>query len=852
MMNTTTKPNKTQTTAMSSKAVLARLMATENLSVNVDPRARTASFNLKQRELTLPLWDVNDETYTMLVGHESAHAIYTPEAYIEESKKLCPKAPAIGFQYMNVVEDVRIERLIKGRFPGLRRSFVQGYRELSEKTEGFKIPTAKQLATMSFIDRINIHYKLGFMVNVPFSAEELPLARRCASIQTWDDTVQLAKEIYEFAKEQKQQQQDEEQQQGEKPEQPEPQQGEPCEDGNPGEQQGGKSPSDEQGDDESENSDGEGQDGDGEEGEESSTGSDSEGEEGDKGASGTDGEEGEEESKGSKGSEGDEEASEGTEKGENPSNSDEKSENSATSGVPDAGSKGGDTSDIIPDAATTVEAFEKAMESLAQASAAFAGASTVSTIDLPKWERGMVVPFATVESVMDRLTNRKSADALFGTWKSEESKNVQTLWTEFERRKAADRLRRVMVSETGTIDPIRVAHYRVSDNIFRSQTMVAKGKNHGIVLFLDMSASMNDKIFSTIIQLANLTAFARRAQIPFVVYGFHETDERQTLNGPKAGFTDARWHPAHKTNYSNRKVFNSGCDLRLYTLLTSGTSQGRFQKQVGNLLEWARVQSQTYWNDVAPKAYKDAARSVGHFDQFHVLEQYEKAGLGLSNTPTATTLLLSLDLVSEFKATNRLQVVNTIFLTDGGNNDEPLSVLDAPGIPNSRMLPVLRDPVTRREYKAFSMVKGYGGSSATHLHRHAQQRLLAQILRDRVGGNVMSIGLAVSNYQAEQCFAYAMGRVEGPEWVTLMQGFKDKGWACKKNEGEGYSHVAVLKIESGRDQNTSQSFKDYHVMGTGRREMTKLQKQFVTSLTAKKSNKALMVEIAKIICGQLA
>ena len=93
----------------------ARLLATENLSV-IRARTRTASFDIKSRVLTLPMWkEMTPEIEDMLIGHEVGHALYTGEEYIkpiQENRKL--------MGYMNIIEDVRIEKLIKRKYPGLQ------------------------------------------------------------------------------------------------------------------------------------------------------------------------------------------------------------------------------------------------------------------------------------------------------------------------------------------------------------------------------------------------------------------------------------------------------------------------------------------------------------------------------------------------------------------------------------------------------------------------------------------------------------------------------------------------------------------------------------------------------------
>jgi hypothetical protein len=60
-----------------SKNALARLLATENLSVQ-HSKIPTASFDVKNRVLNLPIWkDMSDVMYDGLIGHEVGHALWT-------------------------------------------------------------------------------------------------------------------------------------------------------------------------------------------------------------------------------------------------------------------------------------------------------------------------------------------------------------------------------------------------------------------------------------------------------------------------------------------------------------------------------------------------------------------------------------------------------------------------------------------------------------------------------------------------------------------------------------------------------------------------------------------------------
>ena len=62
-----------------SKDVLARCMATEDITVQHSASAETAAFDTKSRTLILPAWEnMDNAVYDMLVGHEVSHALHTP------------------------------------------------------------------------------------------------------------------------------------------------------------------------------------------------------------------------------------------------------------------------------------------------------------------------------------------------------------------------------------------------------------------------------------------------------------------------------------------------------------------------------------------------------------------------------------------------------------------------------------------------------------------------------------------------------------------------------------------------------------------------------------------------------
>lgn len=179
------------------KGTLAKLLATENLNVE-HRQVPTAYFEVENRTLCLPIWkNVSGTVYDLLVGHEVGHALYTPVDYGAVSQ-------AIPQDILNVLEDVRVEKLMKRRYPGLSKSFYHGYNEMNDM-DFFEIKD-KDLSKMSLIDRINIHHKVGVVGNrtiVPFERDEIEWVNRAAETETWDDLVDLAFALMEYLKQKK-------------------------------------------------------------------------------------------------------------------------------------------------------------------------------------------------------------------------------------------------------------------------------------------------------------------------------------------------------------------------------------------------------------------------------------------------------------------------------------------------------------------------------------------------------------------------------------------------------------------------------------------------------------------------
>ena len=179
------------------KSQLAKLLATEDLVVE-HKKVETACFNVHTRVLTLPMWEkASGSVYDMLVGHEVGHALYTPDRDWIKERKISP-------QIVNVVEDVRIEKLMKRRYAGISKTFYRGYSELAE--EDFFQIADENLDIMNLADKANLYFKIGSFVDINFDEKERILINKIANTETFDDVLDVAEELYNFCKQEQKEQ----------------------------------------------------------------------------------------------------------------------------------------------------------------------------------------------------------------------------------------------------------------------------------------------------------------------------------------------------------------------------------------------------------------------------------------------------------------------------------------------------------------------------------------------------------------------------------------------------------------------------------------------------------------------
>ena len=453
------------------KGQLAKLLATEDLIIE-NRKVETAMFDVERRVLTLPMWEkASASVYDLLVGHEVGHALYTPA---DNWKKDHPDLP---MSYVNILEDVRIEKLMKRKYAGIVKTFFNGYKELSEQ-DFFEL-SENEVEEMNLPDRLNINAKIGNFVNVPFSDNEDYFVNKAIKTETFQEVLDLSIELYEFMKEQIQESISME--------------------GN-----GGDFSKDWKLGDEFSMG-------------ESTQGTPSQEIESDQELPFNEGEPNNNKGQGAPDFESD------SEMGDMESGGD-------TTG----GEHGGDMDTI------TDKKLSENLENLNNKERPSSRDPEYCTIPDLKLDN-LHIKVDTIHSKLDdwytEQQRRYDLEVLQNSYKPAKNvyqdvdneyrlfrrsaqKEVNYLVKEFECRKSADAYARATVSKTGVLDCTKLHSYKYNEDLFKKITTIPDGKNHGLIFILDWSGSMSTVLMDTIKQLYNLIWFCKKVQIPFQVFAF--------------------------------------------------------------------------------------------------------------------------------------------------------------------------------------------------------------------------------------------------------------------------------------------------------------------------------------------
>ena len=451
------------------KGQLAKLLATEDLIIE-NRKVETAMFDVERRVLTLPMWEkASASVYDLLVGHEVGHALYTPA----DNWKL--DHPELPMSYVNIIEDVRIEKLMKRKYAGIVKTFYKGYQELSDQ-DFFELDQ-HDVEEMGLPDRINLDAKIGNFVSIPFSDKEVYFKNKAIKTETFQEVIDLALELYDFMREQIK--------------------------------------------DSMASSDGE-FDKDWKVGKDFSVGDSIE----------TDSSEGE-----SMDDIPFDESNVKSEKGTGESTPDIESDFDMDEIEASGDMTGGEHGSLETITDKTLSNNLENLNNNVQGLGRDPEYCTIPNLNLDNLHIKVDAIHSKLDTWYTEQQKRYDLSRLEETYRPEKNiyqevdneyrlfrrsaqKEVNYLVKEFECRKSADAYARATVSKTGVLDCTKLHSYKYNEDLFKKITTLPDGKNHGLIFVLDWSGSMSTVLMDTIKQLFNLVWFCKKVQIPFQVFAF--------------------------------------------------------------------------------------------------------------------------------------------------------------------------------------------------------------------------------------------------------------------------------------------------------------------------------------------
>lgn len=691
------------------KSILAKLLATENVMVE-HQKVPTAYFDLQNRTVVLPIFKkMSADLYDLLIGHEVGHALETPAAGWHSSIS----EKGAGFKsFLNIIEDARIERKMKDRYPGIRRSFFNGYKELFE--QNFFGVEGMDLTELKFIDRINLHAKVGAFLNIKFSTEEQAYVDRLDQLQTWDDVVALATELYERAETSTEELDFEEfmnamssmadsdgefdptadyvevpgasaAEQAEKQDMPQPSAGKSEEEKSDDQQTGGQ-----------------------------------------------------------------------TDKTE------EKSDEETDEASDESSEKDADTpkSDIEPSSFTD-QNFRDNEDSLLDANARETFYTKLPVLNPSDY----VVGIKTVEQMLKFTVggrakmNGKTVEQvkmdLYKDFLATNGKYLSAMAQDFERKKTAQSLMRAQTSKTGRINMDKVWAYKITEDLFLQNTVVPNGKNHGMILYLDMSGSMAPNMAGTMEQLVLLASFCQKVRIPFEVYGFITNS-----SAPERYVDSIR----SRNDYTdNKNIVIQDSSFRMLQLVATGVSGAKFKTQMANLLALGKS-----------------------YDRYYVdlyLDRSAQTAFGLGSTPLEEAIIIGRFIAEDFKTRNRIEVLSSVFLTDG-EGDCNFDVADNNTRDSYRKNLSVVDAKSRRAFKG-----EYDGN--TYRTRTFCKALL-DLYKTTTGSRMINFYL-MQKYDLK--YFLARSNISGATQDATRKSFNKEGAALLKNTN-GFDDQFLIKSGS--------------------------------------------------------
>jgi len=798
------------------KTLLAKLLATEDITV-VHKNMPTAYFDTKNRELGLPiLKNMSGDIYDLMTLHEVGHALWTdPEDWGRivnaDNDDDLPKS------FINVTEDVRIERKIKDKYPGGRRAFRTGYEKLYR--DDFFGTAKRDIQESNLADRINLHSKIGDITGLEFTEEEMEIYDLCNKAVTFDDAVEAARALYSYCKNSENSDDSEfdmDHNFGF---------GDDSEDNDEEFSMAGESPVDMESEDETESESGQS----GEESEES-------------------------------------EESENTESGSSPadqfedapvSQEDQKMDQTPVESSDESAEENSETpkemsrrggfgmGDVTnPMQASTVIEWEDRKRDL-------------NVQDGRDYWYGNI-PQSTLQNIIDyKMIINKCAEyysdidengqkfqaavyQYLNKFEKESQKTINYMLKEFEMKKSADSYVRASIAKTGQLDMTKIHSYKHNEDLFRKVTVMPDGKNHGLVILVDWSGSMNRVIHDAFKQLMQIVWFCKRAGIQFEVYAFADHgmgDWFPEGTNVRKEFSYSNYEANPFWNYKVGDITVS--DHVLLNMFSSRMSKMELKRSAhyicGATLQMMGCGYDHYTGKHLLSEWYDAKAH-----EFYYARPHYPNGLHLGGTPLNGAIATLSTLVPEYRKKNNIQNLNVVIISDGASNGDGGKIEEIEEIvfdrhtyqkhktgrmvfstdrPDWNVVKHYVDPITKKQFK----FTGRDSASETEAH--------ISVLRARTGCNVVGFYLAQSSKNGAI-------RKNDMYWLFPNQNLDEVRKELKKNRvavADSFGYDEYYVIPTGNMALETEELKVSSEMTKGR-----MAKAFMNHMRGKTLNRVLL------------
>ena len=603
------------------KSTLAKLLATENIEVQ-ENSAQTASFDVKDRILTIPIFKKEHKSknvYDMLVGHEVAHALWTPtDSWIKMKNKTDEFR-----SFVNVLEDCRIDKKIQQKYPGLKKDYLEGFKKLYK--DNFFKTKGRKLNDYLTIDKINLYFKSSKTLDLDFDKKEKIFVKLVDELKTFEDVKKLAEEILGHCKNQM-----------------------------------SKIPNldthatadiyappkkeddEEEGNSDSGNS-AESKDDDNKSGSEKlDEFLDKKLKEQEKGSSGDDKKDGDDKD------------------GKSDSKEKEKKEDNQSKKFKGFSNNAGGQVPIRP---VTADSYEEARQKMADDNISKRDYCHLPKVNLKK----LIISNKDFikKNILEEIKERKHSGYgsaldehgnIFKKFIHNSTRTVNYLVKEFEMKKNARLHARASTAKTGVIDPLKLYSYKYAEDIFKKITIVPNEKNHGMIFLLDWSGSMSNHLLPTVEQLLNLVLFARKINIPFSVYMFLNNSYYRGLFGNEKKDTPKKEQPFS----TGSNVVGADQSTKLVQLFSHKQSKTDMYKSALYLHRYGVYYNHSYARR-KEVMYSDFAEKLNRLP--HPPDEF-----GLHSTPLDESLIAMDKIIGKFRNDYKVDKVALIALTDGGSN----------------------------------------------------------------------------------------------------------------------------------------------------------------------------------------